>query len=203
VILKNFINLFNLNSLLLFILFIYLINNFLILTQIRKKFLLLLPIILLISGIGFYYNLDGLVMMFLVSELSVILIFIVMFSQLFNYNYEKIHHNNMYLLIIIFILNFNYYEYNLLKYNNYYSYYNIVLNDFYYIYNTYFEKQILITVLITLIITFYSIFFILLYFNLKKNLYNNKNIKKNLYLLRKQNIIHQSNYNTKIRFFKN
>ncbi len=202
-ILKNFINLFNLNSLLLFILFIYLINNFLILTQIRKKFLLLLPIILLISGIGFYYNLDGLVMMFLVSELSVILIFIVMFSQLFNYNYEKIHHNNMYLLIIIFILNFNYYEYNLLKYNNYYSYYNIVLNDFYYIYNTYFEKQILITVLITLIITFYSIFFILLYFNLKKNLYNNKNIKKNLYLLRKQNIIHQSNYNTKIRFFKN
>lgn len=202
-ILKNFINLFNLNSLFLFIIFIYLINSFLILNQIRKKFLLLLPIILLISGIGFYYNLDGLVMMFLVSELSVILIFIVMFSQLFNYNYEKTTQNNVTIVFIIFILNFNYYEYNIIKHTSYYSYYNIILNDFYYIYNTYFEKQILITILITLIITFYSIFFILLYFNLKKNIYNIKNIKKNLYLLRKQNIVHQSNYNTKVRFFKN
>lgn len=141
--------------------------------------------------------------MFFVSELTVILIFIVMFSQLYSYNVEKLKQNNLYLIIFLFLVNFNYYEVNIILYKNYYSYYVVILNDFYYIYNTYFEKQIIITILVTLIITFYSIFFILFYFNLKKNIYSIKNINKNLYLLRKQNIVHQSNYNSKIRFFKN
>ena len=171
--------------------------------NIRKKFFLLLTILFIFSGIGIYYNLDGLVMMFFMSELTVILVFIVMFSQLYSYNKEKIKQNNLYIVIFLFVLNFNYYDINIILYKNYYSYYTVVLNDFYYIYNTYFEKQIIITLLITLIITLYSIFFILFYFNLKKNVYSIRNKNKNLYLLRKQNIIHQSNYNNKIRFFKN
>lgn len=200
-ILKNFINSTNLLYLFTFILLIVLINTFLLMSQIRKKFFLLLVLIVVLSSIAFYYNLDGLVMMFLISELSVILIFIVMFSQLYSYSNKEEKQNNLYGLILIFLLNFNYFEQNIIQYKNYYCVYNIVLNDFYYIYNIYFEKQILITVLITLIITFYSIFFILLYFSLKANIFNIKNLNKNLYLLRKQNIIHQSNYNSKIRFF--
>lgn len=201
-ILKNFINFFNLKYLILFILFIFIINKFILSTQIRFKFILLLIILLIVSSISIYYNFDGLTMMFLVSELSVILIFIVMFSQLYTYNTEKNKEYNLY-LYLIFLLNINYYESSLISYKNYYSYNEIIINDFFYIYNIYFEKQILITIFITLIITLYSIFFILLYYNLKLKIQNKTIITKNLYLLRKQNTIHQSNYNTKIRFFKN
>jgi hypothetical protein len=202
-ILKNFINLLNLSYLFLFVSLLFLIINFIFNVNVRKKFFLLLILLLVFSGIGIYYNLDGLIMMFFISELSVILIFIVMFSQLYSFNVEKLKQHNSYLLIVFFLINFNYYEVNVILYKNYYSYYVVVLNDFYYIYNAYFEKQIIITILVTLIITFYSIFFILLYFNIKKNSHNIKNTSKNLYLLRKQNILHQSNYNAKIKFFKN
>lgn len=202
-ILKNFINFFNLNYLFLLILFIYIINKFLFSTQIRIKFVLLLVLLLIISGIGVFYNFDGLTMMFMVSELSVILIFIVMFSQLYTFNYEKIKEFNLYLMILVILLNFVYYEPTLVNYKNYYAYSQITVNDFFYIYNLYFEKQILLTFIVTIIITLYSVFFILLYYSLKSKL-NSKNIlTKNLYLLRKQNIVHQSNYSTKIRFFKN
>jgi len=202
-ILKNFINFFNLYYLFIFILFIFIINKFLFQIQIRIKFILLLVLLIIFSSISIFYNLDGLTMMFLIGELSVILIFIVMFSQLYIFNYEKTKEFNLYLVLLIIILNINYYEVSIISYKNYYSYFQILINDFYYIYNLYFEKQILLTFIITIIITIYSIFFILLYYSLKKKLLLQKILTKNLYLLRKQNIIHQSNYNTKIKFFKN
>lgn len=202
-ILKNFINFFNLYYLFIFILFIFIINKFLFQTQIRVKFILLLILLIIFSSISIFYNLDGLTMMFLIGELSIILIFIVMFSQLYTFNYEKTKEFNLYLMLLIVILNINYYEASVISYRNYYSYFQILINDFYYIYNLYFEKQMLLTFIITIIITVYSIFFILLYYSLKKKLLTQKLLTKNLYLLRKQNIIHQSNYNTKIKFFKN
>lgn len=202
-ILKNFINFFNIGYLFLFILFIFIINKFLFQTQIRIKFILLLILLILFSSISIFYNFDGLTMMFLVSELSVILIFIVMFSQLYTFNYEKTKEFNLYLILLIIIFNINYYDISIISYKNYYNYNQILINDFFYIYNLYFEKQILLTFITTIIITVYSIFFILLYYSLRGKLLSKNVLTKNLYLLRKQNIIHQSNYNTKIRFFKN
>ena len=199
-ILKNFINFFNIGYLFLFI---FIINKFLFQTQIRIKFILLLILLILFSSISIFYNFDGLTMMFLVSELSVILIFIVMFSQLYTFNYEKTKEFNLYLILLIIIFNINYYDISIISYKNYYNYNQILINDFFYIYNLYFEKQILLTFITTIIITVYSIFFILLYYSLRGKLLSKNILTKNLYLLRKQNIIHQSNYNTKIRFFKN
>jgi len=181
--------------------FIFLINKFLTLSEVRKKFALLLILIMLICCIGFYYFLDGLVMMFLLTELTLVLIFIIMFSQIYTYNCQSLKYKNIFFVIVVFFMNFSYYEIKIINYKSYYSYYNILLNDFYYIYNNFFEKEILLTIIITLAVTLYSVFFILFYFNLKSNLYKHKNFKKNLYLLRKQNIIHQSNYNSKINFF--
>ena len=48
----------------------------------------------------------------------------------------------------------------IINYKSYYSHYNILLNDFYYIYNTFFEKEILLSVIVTIVITLYSFFFI-------------------------------------------
>ena len=202
-ILKNFINFFNIGYLFLFILFIFIINKFLFQTQIRIKFILLLILLILFSSISIFYNFDGLTMMFLVSELSVILIFIVMFSQLYTFNYEKTKEFNLYLMLLIIIFNINYYDISIISYKNYYNYNQVLINDFFYIYNLYFEKQILLTFITTIIITVYSVFFILLYYSLRGKLLSKNILTKNLYLLRKQNIIHQSNYNTKMRFFKN
>jgi hypothetical protein len=110
-ILKNLINLFNLSYVIMFILLLYILNNFLITSKIRSKFLLLLVIILIFSCIGFFYNLDGLVMLFLVSELSIILIFITMFSQLYTHNKENLKQNSFFFLLILIIINIIFYLY--------------------------------------------------------------------------------------------
>ena len=125
-----------------------------------------------------------------------------MYSQIYTFASKKEIKNLNFLFFFIVILNINYYSTNLIKFTNYYSYYNILINDFYYIYNFFFEKQILLTIILIIIITLYSIFFILLYFNIKNMLNKESNKINNIFLLRKQNIIHQSNYNAKIRLFQ-
>lgn len=193
---------FNLISFTALIIIIYVINTFILEVNIRKKFFLFLIIFFIFLSIGLYYNLDGIVLLFTISELSVLLIFITMFSQIYSYSKNGAKINSIIFFTLIIIINFQYYEINLITYTNFYSFYNINLNDFYYIYNYYFEKQILLTILVIMLITLYSIFFIILYFNIKKkqNIESSKN--KQFNLLRKQNIIHQSNYNTNIRNFQ-
>ena len=202
-ILKNFINLFNVLNLSLMFIFIFLINEFIISTDIRKKFFLFIILLFSTVSIALYYNLDGIIMMFLVSELSIILIFITMFSQLYGYNKKNTKFSTLFIFCIIFILNIEYYDTKILNYNNFYSFSAININDFYYIYNFFFEKQITVTIFIIFILTLYSIFFILLYFNFKKFQNSESSKVSNLILLRKQNLLHQSNYNTKIRIFQN
>lgn len=201
-ILKNFIAHFNILSILILILILHLFNIFFTETNIRKKFFFFLLLFIFFFFVGLYYNLDGIVFLFVISEFSVLLIFITMFSQLYSYSKKNIKYSSYFIFITLLILNYKFYDTNIISYENFYSFYNIQLNDFYYFYNYFFEKQILVTFLIIFIITFYSIFFILLYFNLKKkqNIEQRKN--KQLNILRKQNILHQSNYNTKIRTFK-
>lgn len=201
-ILKNFISLFNLFYLSLFLIFLFIVNKFFIETNIRKKFFLFLVIFFIFMCIGFYYNLDGIVMLFVISELSVLLIFITMFSQLYSYNTKTAKISSFIIFILLIFLNYSYYDVKLLNFHNFYSYYNITLNDFYYIYNYYFEKQILLTILIMFIITLYSIFFIILYFNIKKKQNIEQTKLKQITILRKQNILHQSNYSTHIRTFQ-
>ncbi len=202
-IVKNLINFVDLVNFLGIFSLLYLINNFIFNINIRKKFFLLVIILFLTVFIGLYYNLDGIIMIFFISELSVILIFIALFSQL--YTYEKNVKKNVNVIIftiILTLLNIEFYNTNFLLYNNFYSWYSININDFYYIYNFFFEKQIFTTILTTIILTIYSVFFILVYFKLKK-LQNYEHSKvKNLILLRKQNIINQANYKTKLRIFK-
>lgn len=202
-ILKNFVTHFNLLSLLMFFIILHIFNIFFTETNIRKKFFLFLLLFIFFFFIGLYYNLDGIIFLFVISEFSVLLIFITMFSQLYSYSKKNIKYSSYFIFILLVFLNYQFYDTTIISYENFYSFYNIQLNDFYYFYNYFFEKQILVTFLIIFIITFYSIFFILLYFNLKKKQNIEQKKSKQLNILRKQNILHQSNYNTKIRTFKN
>ena len=152
--------------------------------------------------IGLYYNLDGIIMLFVISELSVLLIFITMFSQLYSFNTKQTKIINNFSLFLLIFFNYSYYDVKIINYHNFYSYYNINLNDFYYIYNYYFEKQIFVTILIIFIITLYSIFFILLYFTIKKKQNIEHSKIKQIFILRKQNILRQSNYLSQTRTFQ-
>ena len=203
-ILKNFINFFNLFIFLGLFILIFIFAQFLINSKIREKFFLFILLFFFISSIGLYYNLDGMVMMFAVCELGVILIFIVTYSQLYCYDKKTTFNKKNFIIIylFIFLLNFDFYSCKIVNFKNFYSIYSININDFYYIYNCYFEKQILSTTIISLLLTLYSLFFILLYFNFKKlqNIETKKSNIKNV--LRKQNIMHQSNYKTTIKCFQ-
>jgi len=201
-ILKNLITQFNLIYLLLFILLLKIFNDFFYETNVRKKFFLFIVLFVFFFSLGLYYNLDGIVFIFVISEFSVLLIFITMFSQLYSYSKKTTKYSSNFFLILIFTINIIFYDSKVLSYTSFYSFYNIYFNDFYYFFNFFFEKQILATFLIIFIITFYSIFFILLYFNLKKKQNIEQSNLKQIYILRKQNILKQSNYNSKIRIFK-
>lgn len=201
-IIKNLITITNIINFTLLLSFFFLINKFYTEIDVRKKFFLFLIIFLIFLFIGLYYNLDGIIMLFAVSELSVLLIFITMYSQIYSYSKKN---KKMFSYLIFFCLifvNIQYFEINLLNYKSFYSFYNINLNDFYYIYNFYFEKQILLTIIVLFIITLYSIFFILLYFNLKKKQNIEQSKISQINLLRKQNILHQSNFSVSIRNFQ-
>ncbi len=201
-ILKTFINLFNLNYIILFFIYIFIVNKFLTTINLRQKFILLFINFIVIISISLWYSLDGIVLLFILCELSIFLIFIVMYSQLYSYYSFKSNITSVIILFfIILILNISSFNFNIVNFKNFYSN-NIFLNDFMYIYNFYFEKSILVTIFTLFIITLFSIFFILLYFSIKLSQKINIKKKKNIYLLRKQNTVHQSNYNTKIRIFK-
>ena len=161
-ILKNFINFFNLFIFLGLFILIFIFAQFLINSKIREKFFLFILLFFFISSIGLYYNLDGMVMMFAVCELGVILIFIVTYSQLYCYDKKTTFNKKNFIIIylFIFLLNFDFYSCKIVNFKNFYSIYSININDFYYIYNCYFEKQILSTTIISLLLTLYSLFFI-------------------------------------------
>lgn len=201
-ILKNFINFINIFNFILLLLFIYMINFFLQTNNIRIKFLFFIILTFIISFLGLYYSLDGMVMLFLISELAIIVTFITMYSQLFSYNKTKKNFFIYFFSFILIFFNYKFYSLSNIGYKNFYSFNNTTANDFYYIFNCYFEKHVLMIIFVTFLLTMYSIYFILFYFNLKK--FQNIEVKKNknLNFLRKQNLIKQSNYYTPIRLFQ-
>lgn len=201
-ILKNIFSLFNILYITLILIYLYLYTSYLKVTNIRIKFFLFILNILILVGLGVFYNLDGMIMLFFMSELVVLLIFITIFSQLYSYYKQKQHNTISYVLIIILPFIYNFYEPTFIQYKNYYNFYNITLNDFYYIYNCYFEKQIILTILTIFLLTLYSLFFIFIFYTLKQKHYLDNKVSKQITLLRKQNLIHQVNYNPKIRIFK-
>lgn len=95
-ILKNLFNLFNLFNLTIFLLYIHIFITYLKVSNIRIKFFLFIINIFILVGIGVFYNLDGMVMLFFMSELVVVLIFITIFSQLYSFYKQKYSNNIRY-----------------------------------------------------------------------------------------------------------
>lgn len=198
----NFISILSLFKLIPLMLAMYILNTFLQDTSTRKKFLSFLVIFMLFIIIGLFFSLDGIILLFIISEFAVLLIFLIMFSQLTSFSTQTPKKRGFLLIIFLSLISVSTYDINILAYKSFYSQHNHQLNDFFYFFNYYFEKQALLTIFVIILITVYSLFFIILYFTIKniKSFETHKNSK--IFILRKQNILKQSTYNSKTRFFQ-
>jgi len=198
----NFISVLSIFKLIPLILGIFILNSFLQDTSTRKKFLSFLVIFILFIILGLFFSLDGIILLFVISEFVVLLIFLIIFSQLTSFSTQTPKKKSFLSILFLTLLNFFTYDTNVLLYKSFYSQQSYQLNDFFYFFNYYFEKQALLTVFIIILITIYSLFFIILYFMLKTIHNSEVNKKAKISTLRKQNLLKQSVYSTKTRFFQ-
>ncbi len=189
-----------------FYLFIFIaLTSFLFLfIDLRRKFLFFILLIICYSIWGFMLDLDGIMLVFLTAEFTIFLLFLMTYLQLYG-NFSFMTQKINYLLLIICFLPLFFYSplFSFYFYNSFYkSLFHVVSSDFYILYYFLFEKLPLLVILITLIISFFSLFFIILYFNLKIAKLNLTKSTKNLYFLRKQQLLKQTNFSSKLYTFQ-
>jgi len=172
----------------------------------RKRFFLFIVTVIVYSIWGFMLDLDGMMLVLLTAEFTIVLLFLMTYIQLYS-NYEFVSNLSpvRYLFICIIFLPA---LYNPLQsfyfYTNYYSAINhIVASDFFILYYFLFDKLPILVILITLVISFFSLFFIIVYYNLKFAKNKEKQNSKNLYFLRKQILVKQTNFSNRLYTFQN
>lgn len=186
---------------------ILVLNSYLLLfTSLRKKFPYFILTTIVISLLGFLINLDGMMLIFLITEFTVMLLFFMTYVQLysnFTFFFKSIKHWWLLLLTLLAFVLVS--KVNLtLYFLSYYKFqFHYVSSDFFILYFILFLKLSPVVVFITLILTFFSLFFILLYFNLKL-VKNNQTIKnKTNYFLRKQHLTKQNTFTNELKSFQN
>jgi hypothetical protein len=185
---------------------IILVSTTLLFTSLRKKFIYYILAVILFAVWGFLLDLDGMMLVLLTTEFTIILLFLMTYTQLYsNYTFIKFSVSYKYLLIFFVILLFVYEPLNnFYFYSCYYkSISHIVSSDFYILYYFLFEKLPLLVILMTLIISFFSLFFIIAYYSMKLVKLDSHKHLKNLYFLRKQNLAKQTSFTTKVYTFQN
>jgi len=195
-----------LNFLFIFYLFFIAINGFF---RVLIAFIFLVNNALFISFIGG----DFFTALMLTAEFPVLLILLIFYFQKNSlqidniYKYTVISINLRYFyFIILFLL---YVIYNNLNFNIFY-FYNFILsstysifsrNDFLTLYIVYYKFNSSFVYIFAILIFFVSLL-IIFFFQINK-IYHLKNTKsfKNILILRKQNILKQSVFNSKLKFF--
>lgn len=195
---------FNFSFYLIWILTILSIN-FLI-SSLRLKLIFFLLISLFCSIWGFLYNLDGMILILLTAEFTIFLLFLMTYTQLYN-NFSFLVNNFkpkwVILLFIIFIINKSSYHTTLYYTNFYTSLTYLISSDFFILYYLLFDKLPIVTIIVTLVIGLFSLFFIALYFNMKLIKLTSHLKLKNIFFLRKQNILKQTNFKNSLYTFQN
>lgn len=196
--------LFNFSFYLMFA--ILMISISMLFATLRKRFFLFIVTVIVYSIWGFMLDLDGMMLVLLTAEFTIVLLFLMTYIQLYS-NYEFVSNLSpvRYLFICIIFLPA---LYNPLQsfyfYTNYYSAINhIVASDFFILYYFLFDKLPILVILMTLVISFFSLFFIIVYYNLKFAKNKEKQNSKNLYFLRKQILVKQTNFSNRLYTFQN
>jgi len=183
-----------------------LVSSSMLFASLRKRFALFILTIILFSVWGFMLDLDGMMLVLLTAEFTIVLLFLMTYIQLYS-NYEFLNSKNFlyYTLICLILLPIFYYPLtSFFYYTNFYSAINhVVASDFYILYYLLFVKLQILVILMTLIISFFSLFFIVVYYSLKFTKNKAASNVKNIYFLRKQILTKQTNFTTKLYTFQN
>lgn len=179
---------------------------FLLISDLRKKFLSFILVVFLFSVFGFMHDLDGIFIIFLIAEFTIFLVFLMSYTQLYSsYSFINSKWRISIVLVFIVIILLNYSATN--SFHFYHSYYNslnlIVSSDFYILYYLLFDQIPVLTLVIIFIISFFSLFFIIMYFSLKLVKSFSKINYKNVYWLRKQSLLKQTTFLNKLYTFQN
>ncbi len=173
-------------------------------TQVRVFYFLTL--LLIVNSILLYYNFDGLALLLLLTEFTVIFTFILTYSTIYTnkvYEFREVKLTTLTTILTITILLYTLSLGTLdcYLYTNYFSTIGVIINtDFFSLYYFFFINRILITFLLIIILSVFSFFFIILFFNLKNLKNNDKNKIKNF--LKKQEINNQITYQSHLRTFQ-
>lgn len=185
---------------------ILVISVFMLFATLRKRFFFFIITVIFFSMWGFMLDLDGMMLVLLTAEFTIVLLFLMTYVQLYS-NFEFVVNTSKlpYLVIFFILLPFSYNPAHSLNfYVNYYTSINhIVASDFFILYYFLFEKLPVLVILMTLVISFFSLFFIIVYYNLKLAKNTEKQNSKNLYFLRKQILVKQTNFNNRLYTFQN
>lgn len=201
----NFYLLINNVSFYLILILIFSVLYF-IFTSFRVKLVLFIFITVLFSIWGFLHNLDGMMLILLTAEFTIFLFFLMTYTQLYS-NFSFLDSSSWNItfisLLVIYPLTYQTVQISTVSINYYQSLYHTVSSDFFIIYYLLFDVIPIVTILLTLIIGLFSLFFIILYFNLKLIKQNNSVKLKQIFFLRKQVLIKQTNYKSSIYTFQN
>lgn len=185
---------------------ILVISVFMLFATLRKRFFFFIITVIFFSMWGFMLDLDGMMLVLLTAEFTIVLLFLMTYVQLYS-NFEFVVNTSKlpYLVIFFILLPFSYNPAHSLNfYVNYYTSINhIVASDFFILYYFLFEKLPVLVILMTLVISFFSLFFIIVYYSLKLAKNTEKQNSKNLYFLRKQILVKQTNFNNRLYTFQN
>ena len=172
--------------------------------SIRFKFLYFILLIISYSILGFLFNLDGMMLILMVAEFTIMLLFFMTYMQLYaNFSFlsKNFRAKFLFLLILIFAFSDNVYL-NYFCMSFYKSINQIVSSDFFILFFILFINSKFLVIFITIILTFFSFFFILLYFYLKEVKGFSKSCANNLHFLRKQILLKQTGYFSNITSFQ-
>lgn len=173
--------------------------------NLRYKITLFILITILLTVVGCLLDLDGIFLVFLTAELTIILLLIMVYLQVYKTSLFESQRNPVIVLgsilvISIFLAHTNQFFYHI----NYYRAISfIVSSDFFLLYYLLFEKLVIGTLYVILIISLFSLFFICLYFNLKLTKVTKQIELKNIYFLRKQVLHKQTNFSQNLYSFQN
>jgi hypothetical protein len=176
--------------------------------NIQKKILYFFILLILFNNLLLYFNFDGLSIIFLLTELTIIVVFILVYTTIYtkliiltkNYKLNYLFIN----ILILYIYSYNIKTLTTFSYINYYSFLSIIVqNDFFFIYYFFFINYLFISFFLIVILSLFSLFFIILFFNLKKIKNKLKIDKKKIFFLKKQELIEQINFTNQLRNFQN
>ncbi len=173
------------------------------------KFLYFFILLILGSYWGFLYSFDGLIFILLLTEFTLLFIFLLIYTTVLS-RYTAVSLKRHHFFYMLIILNFIFFsnlgsgiELYLIKYYTYTTFTRyIVSSDFFIFFYFFFYLHPQVIALIALLLGFFSIFFIFIFFLLKIKSIQRIKYKQQLFLLRKQNLVHQSSSKSTLRTFQ-